>query len=97
MCEIKGIHIPDLQNKMLYMPLSCHNYPMPTDVVEYYPEMLLLHSHDLFMAQAKSVWSAPTEVQREELAKVYGIKGVPLLSSVAAAKLYIFETCAITY
>jgi len=36
------------------------------------------------MAQAKSVWSAPTEVQREELAKAYGIKGVPLLSALGS-------------
>jgi len=66
---------------MLYMPLSCRNHPMPTDIVEYYPEMLPLCSYDLFMAQAKSVQSASTEVQQEELAKVYGIKGVPLLSA----------------
>jgi hypothetical protein len=62
MCEIQGICILDLQNKMLYVPLSHRNYPAPIDVVKYHPETLPLHSHDRFMAQTKSVESAPTEV-----------------------------------
>ena len=86
MCEIKGIHIPDLRNKMLYVLLSHRNHPAPTDVVEYHPEDLPLCSHDLFMAQAESVRSAPTEVQREGLVKVYGIKGVPLLSALRSLR-----------
>jgi hypothetical protein len=48
---------------MLYMLLSCRNYPVPIDVVEYHLETLPLHLHDRFMVQAKSVESAPTEVQ----------------------------------
>ena len=86
MCEIQGIRIPDSQNKALYVPLSRRNYPVPVDVVEYHPEKLPLRSHDCFMAQAESVESAPTEVRREELAKTYGIKGVPLLSALGSLK-----------
>jgi hypothetical protein len=86
MCEILGIRIPDLQNKMLYMPLSCCNHPVPSDIVEYRPERLLLHSHNHFMVQANMVKSAPTEVQREELAKAYGIKGVSLLSALGSLR-----------
>ena len=86
MCEIQGIRIPDSRNKTLYVPLCRRNYPVPIDVVEYHPETLPLRSHDRFMAQAKSVESAPTEVRREELAKAYGIKGVPLLSALGSLK-----------
>jgi hypothetical protein len=38
------------------------------------------------MAQAKEVESAPTEIQQEELAKAYGIKGVPLLSALRSLR-----------
>ena len=69
---------------MLYVPLSCHNYPMPTDVIEYHPERLPLQEHNGFMAQAKAVESVCTEKQQEELAKVSGIKGVPLLSTLGS-------------
>src|SRR6267142_675627 len=62
MCGILSIRIPDLRNKMLYVPLSCHNHPMPTDVVEYCPEKLPLRSHDSFMVQAKAVESTPTKI-----------------------------------
>jgi len=86
MCEIQGIGIPDLQNRTLYMLLSRRDHPKPMDVVEYHPVRLLLRSHDSFMAQAKSVLSAPTEIQREELSKAYGIKGVPLLSALGSLR-----------
>src|SRR5258708_16032680 len=71
---------------MLYVPLSCRNHPAPTGVVEYSPENLPLRSHDQFMVQAKAVESAPTGIQREELAKAYGIKGIPLLSALWSLK-----------
>jgi hypothetical protein len=38
------------------------------------------------MAQAKAVESAPTEIQREELAKACGIKGTPLLSALGSLR-----------
>jgi len=86
MCGILGIRIPDSRNKTLYVPLSRRNHPAPTDVVEYCPEKLPLRSHDSFMAQAKAVESAPTKIQREGLAKTYGIKGVPLLSALGSLR-----------
>ena len=86
MCGILSICIPDLQNKAHYIPLSHLNHPAPTNVVKNRPEKLLLCSHDQFMAQAKAVESAPTEVRREELAKTYGIKGTPLLSALGSLR-----------
>jgi len=88
MCKIQGIGILGSRNKTLYVLLSRHmgNHHTPTDVVEYDPERLPLCLHDSFMAQAKSVEAAPTGMQREELAKVYGIKGVPLLSALGSLR-----------
>jgi hypothetical protein len=86
MCSIVGICTPDLRNKVLYVPLSRHNHPAPTDVVEYCPENLPLRLHNDFMAQAKAVKSAPTQIRQEELAKAYGIKGTPLLSALRSLK-----------
>jgi len=78
MCEIQGISIPNLQNRTLYMPLSHCGHPQATGIIEYCPEKLLLHLHASFMVQAKAVVSVCTEMQQEELAKVSGIKGIPL-------------------
>jgi hypothetical protein len=86
MCSIVTIRMPDSRNKTLYVLLSCRNHPVPTDVVEYRPENLPLCSHDHFMVQAKAVESAPTEMQQEELTKVYGIKGTPLLSALGSLR-----------
>jgi hypothetical protein len=86
MCSIVAICMPDSRNKTLYVLLSHRNHPTPTNVVEYRPENLPLHSHDHFMAQAKAVESVPTEMQQEELAKVYGIKGTPLLSALRSLR-----------
>jgi len=63
MCEIQGIGIPDLQNRTLYVPLSRRDHPKPMVIIEYHLERLPLHSHDSFIVQAKSVVSAPTEIQ----------------------------------
>jgi len=88
MCKIQGIGIPGSQNKMLYVPLSrcMGNCCMPTDVVKYDPERLLLRLHNSFMVQAKSVEATPTGMQCEELAKVYSIKGVPFLSALGSLR-----------
>jgi hypothetical protein len=86
MCRILGICISDSQNKILYVPLSHCNHPAPTNVVEYRPENLPLRSHEHFMAQAKAVESAHTEIWREELATEYGIKGIPLLGTLKSLR-----------
>ena len=68
------------------MPLSHCNHPEPTDINEYDLGSLPLHSHNSFMAQAQSLDHTPTEKDHEELAKAYGIKGVPLLSTLTSLK-----------
>ena len=86
MCTIKGIRTPNSRNRIPYVPLSRRNHPEPTDIDEYDPGSLPLRSHNSFMAQARSLDHAPTEKDREELAKAYGIKGVPLLSALTSLK-----------
>ena len=86
MCGILGIRMPDSRNKTLYVPLSRRNHPTATNVVEYRPEKLPMRSHRAFMAQANAVESAPTEIQREKLAKKYGIIGIPLLSALGSLR-----------
>ena len=86
MCEIQGIRVPNSRNNSLYVPLSRLNHPAPTGIVEYDPENLPLRSHDRIMAQANSVETAPTKVRREELAKAYGIKGVPILNALGSLR-----------
>ena len=86
MYRIQGIRIPDLRNKTLYVPLSCHNHPTPTDIIKYHPERLPLCLHDSFIVQAEAVESVCMETQQEELAKASGIKGVPLLSALGSLR-----------
>src|SRR5260370_41524319 len=86
MCSTRALRLPAPQTKPLYVRLSRRNHPALTSVVEYSPENLPLRSHDQFMAQAKAVESVPTGIQREELAKAYGIKGIPLLSALGSLK-----------
>ena len=83
---IKGIRTPNSRNRIPYVPLSCRNHPEPTDIDEYDPGSLPLRSHDSFMVQARSLDHVPTEKDCKELAKAYGIKGVPLLSALTSLK-----------
>jgi hypothetical protein len=78
--------MPNLQNKMLYMLLSCCNYLKPTDVNKYDLGNLLLHEHDFFLVQAKSLQDARTDKDYKELVKAYGIKSVPLLSALTSLR-----------
>jgi hypothetical protein len=86
MCTIKGIQMLNLQNKMLYMPLSHCNYPELTDINKYDLKNLLLYEHNSLMVQAKSMQDAHTDKDCKELVKVYGIKGIPLLSTLMSLR-----------
>jgi hypothetical protein len=71
---------------MLYMLLSRCNHLEPTDINEYDPGNLLLHEHDFFMVQAKSLQTAHIDKDYKELTKAYSIKGVPLLSTLTSLR-----------
>ncbi|PIL29487.1 hypothetical protein GSI_08429 [Ganoderma sinense ZZ0214-1] len=83
MCEIKGIRIPDSSNPIHYVPLDRSRHPSVTgaegSIKIYDPAHLPLRTHERLLTQAREVQFARTERESEQLAKTYGIKGVPLL------------------
>jgi Transposase family tnp2 len=82
MCTIKGVCIPSSQVTMHYVPLCCDGFPDSQE--QYDPSELPLPSHMLFMEQAKEVQYASTNADFECLATKYGIKGLPLLSTLSS-------------
>jgi hypothetical protein len=82
MCTIKGVHIPFSQVTMHYVPLCCDGFPNSQE--QYDPCALLLQNHISFMEQAIEVQYASTNVDYEGLATKYGIKGLPLLSTLSS-------------
>lgn len=84
MCEIKGIRQPGSRASTHYVPLNRERFPQNLQVVRYDPSNLPMRTHENLMSQAREVQSARTKTQSKELAKKYGIKGVPLLSSLSS-------------
>ncbi|KIJ42792.1 hypothetical protein M422DRAFT_170675 [Sphaerobolus stellatus SS14] len=56
-------------------------YPMPQ---HYDPHNLPLRTHEEFIKQASEVTNAHTQMESERLAKLYGIKGMPLAAYVSS-------------
>ncbi|CDO74531.1 hypothetical protein BN946_scf184859.g2 [Trametes cinnabarina] len=83
MCTICGVRGPLGGSKVLYVPLECSGLG---DVAgeSYNPAALPLRSHEDFLANTREIDVAPTEAQAERLRKLYGIKGIPLLSSISS-------------
>ncbi|KAJ2921605.1 hypothetical protein H1R20_g15489, partial [Candolleomyces eurysporus] len=88
MCEIKGLRIPDSRNPVHYVPLDRSKHPSvrsSTAAVKVYdPHLLPRRTHQRFLAQANEVQFARTNTESEELAKQYGIKGIPILSTLSS-------------
>ena len=82
MCTIKGICIPSSRLTTHYVPLHRDRFPNSQD--QYDPSALPLQNHVSFMEQAREVQFASSNVDFECLATEYGIKGVPLLSTLSS-------------
>ncbi|KAF7761920.1 hypothetical protein Agabi119p4_9912 [Agaricus bisporus var. burnettii] len=82
-CSIKGICNPSASKKTNYVPLRRDTLPN-ADPVRYDPRNLPIRSHGELMEQAIAVQMSPTNAASEDLAKRYGIKGIPVLSNVSA-------------
>lgn len=82
MCEIVGLRVPNSRATTHYVPLDRANHPsVPADTVHVYDAANLpLRNHKTLLAQANEVQSALTVTEASNLAKKYGIKGVPDLS-----------------
>jgi Transposase family tnp2 len=79
-CEIKGVRF---NARIHYVPLRRDKIP-GAQPRRYYPSDLPIRTHERLLEQASEVEMAPTNTIREKLSKRYGIKGVPVLSSISA-------------
>jgi Transposase family tnp2 len=85
MCDIIGIRAPG--DKTLYVPLDRRNLGIdgtPAEHIRYDPTALPLRTHTKFMQQARQVQNSATDAEEKRLSKAFGIKGVPLLSTLSA-------------
>ncbi|PPR03564.1 hypothetical protein CVT24_007606 [Panaeolus cyanescens] len=84
MCNIRGVTV----DKVHYVPLSRSCVVQTKDVPllgrEYRATNLPLRTHDQMMQQAKEVHDAITQTSADNLAKEYGIKGIPALSHLSS-------------
>ncbi len=85
MCMIRGLRPPGGRGTVHYVPLDRSRHPSVwhghgTDPPRYDPGNLPLRTHDDFLTQGREVIEAETDTDADELAKLYGVKGVPLLS-----------------
>lgn len=82
MCNIHGVRIPGNPRSPYYMPLDRSRHPsIPDgDPVSYDASNLPKRTHTAFLREARKVQFAHTEKASNDLAKKYGIKGIPLLS-----------------
>ncbi|XP_006458586.1 hypothetical protein AGABI2DRAFT_141379 [Agaricus bisporus var. bisporus H97] len=69
-------------SRTYYVPLRREWPPQPTR--SYDPSQLPLRIHDELMAQAGEVQNASNHAASERLSKEYGIKGVPILSTISS-------------
>ena len=77
-CNIKGVSI----SCTYYVPLWRDKIPGASPQ-QYNASNLPVHSHEEFLEQAHAVEMAPNNSMHEQLAKWYGIKGIPVLSSIS--------------
>jgi hypothetical protein len=82
MCTIKGVRIPSSRVTTHYVPLCRDGFPDSQE--QYDPSALPLRNHASFMEQAKEVQYASSNTDSESLATKYGIKGLPLLSTLSS-------------
>jgi hypothetical protein len=83
LCNILGIRVPDSRAPVHYVPLNRSSHPNPTPIKEYDPSRLPLRTSEEFMSQAHAVQFAATSTLSKNLATKYGIKGIPVLSSLS--------------
>jgi hypothetical protein len=79
-CDIKAI---SFNSRHHYVPLRRDKVP-GAQPRRYDPSNLPIRTHDKLLKQASKVEMASTSAKREERAKKYGIKGVPVLSCISS-------------
>ena len=79
-CDIKGVRFESRTN---YVPLRRDRIP-GADPRRYDPSHLPIRTHEKLLEHASEVEMAPNNATHERLAKKYGIKGIPVLSSISS-------------
>ncbi|KAF7303035.1 hypothetical protein MKEN_01266800 [Mycena kentingensis (nom. inval.)] len=82
----EDIAIARSTNKTLYIPCDRLTHPTAEEPLTYDPRNLPLRTHEEFYAQAKEVSDARTAIAADELARKYGIKGLPILYHVKSLR-----------
>jgi hypothetical protein len=86
MCKVDGLRVPR-GSTTHYVPLDRSRHPdvANSDRVKCYdPLDLPLRTHDEFLEQARKVQFAESSAAEDRLSKQYGIKGVPILSTLSS-------------
>ncbi|PPQ78936.1 hypothetical protein CVT24_012460 [Panaeolus cyanescens] len=79
-CMIKGV---TGDGRVNYIPLRRDGIPHTSN---YSASNLPHRTHQQFMQQVSDIEAAPTKVERDNLAKKFGVKGRPLLSSLSSIR-----------
>jgi hypothetical protein len=79
-CNIEGVRF---DSRTYYVPLRREMIPGAAPP-QYFSSDLPIRTHEETMNQAREIEMAPNNATRERLAKEYGIKGIPLLSSLSS-------------
>jgi hypothetical protein len=82
MCTIRGVRIPFSRKTTHYVPLRRNGFPDLQQ--QYHASTLPLRDHATFLRQAKKVQYASNTAESERLATKYGVKGIPLLSTLSS-------------
>ncbi|EPS95240.1 hypothetical protein FOMPIDRAFT_52342 [Fomitopsis schrenkii] len=79
MCKITGVRVPNQPRSPYYVPLDRSRHPdsMPE---RYDPEDLPLRTHEEMLRHGREVQEASTQAEEDRLSRLYGVKGVPILS-----------------
>lgn len=90
-CKITAVRTPGSDIKTLYVPLDRSRHPEvlrdPSALRSFDARNLPLRTHKEMLRMAEEVQTARTGTERELLAKLYGIKGVPILSRIPSISL----------
>jgi hypothetical protein len=82
-CKITGVVVPG-GTKTYYVPLDCSRHPniqaSESAIKTYDASKLPLREHAKMLSQGQEVQLACTQADSERLSKLYGIKGIPILS-----------------
>ncbi|KAI0309717.1 hypothetical protein OF83DRAFT_1038421, partial [Amylostereum chailletii] len=88
-CKIIGVRVPNTNSTAHYVPLNRRSGHFPDDnaILLYIAKGLPMRTHNEIIQMATEVEAAPTQAASDRLAKMYGIKGLSIFSSLSSMSL----------